>query len=110
VAPAPGGSPALAPFQSGATTVWRLCSTEPLSWRVWDGDYALFDPATGQTHLLDVLAAETLKALSAPSSPQELVDRLSRAMDIAANRDLVELVDSLIVRFEAMGLIEPSAP
>jgi PqqD family protein of HPr-rel-A system len=91
--------------------VWRIAAETPLSWRAWDGDYVVFDPATGQTHLLDVLAAETLKALAqAPATRDELIERLAASADLPKDGSLAELVRSLIARFDALGLIEPLAP
>ena len=40
---------------------WRV--VEGLRWRCWDGDFVVFNPLSGYTHLLDVVTGQILTLL-----------------------------------------------
>jgi PqqD family protein of HPr-rel-A system len=67
----------------------------------------IFDEGSGDTHLLDPLAAEFLKVLE--ESPEEvpgLARRLGARLDLASDADLTGRVRELVERFVAVGLVE----
>ncbi len=89
-------------------TIWRAASRAPLSWRQWGDEAVVFHPDSGDTHLLDALAAEILRRLeSAPASRAALLEHLSRRPRPPVANDLEEAVTSVLQVFEEVGLIEP---
>ena len=61
-------SPRLHPTSSEAS--WQLAEGCRLHWKAWDDEFVIFDEGSGDTHLLDPLAAEFLKVLE--ESPGEV--------------------------------------
>jgi PqqD family protein of HPr-rel-A system len=68
----------------------------------------VFHPDSGDTHLLDPVAAATLRLLEAgPTSATTLVERLSRDARIPLPDDLPDAVTQILQVFDEVGLIEP---
>jgi PqqD family protein of HPr-rel-A system len=88
--------------------LWRVASRAPLRWRGFDSEWVVFHPDSGDTHLLDPLAAATLRVLeAAPSSAALLVERLPRVADLPVPDDLAGTVAEILRVFDEVGLIEP---
>ncbi len=88
--------------------VWRVASRTPLRWRGWDGEWVVYHPDSGDTHLLDPLAAEALRSLEAsPAGAAALVERLAGGTDATAAEELPAAVERLLRAFDEVGLIEP---
>ena len=71
----------------------------------------IFDEGSGDTHLLDPLAAEVLKVLEeSPGEVSGLARRIVARLDLAPDPDLTERVLELVERFVALGLAEAARP
>ena len=80
-----------------------------LAWREWDGEFLVYNAASGQTHHLNLLAGETLRSLEAePGSVSEVVCRLANQFEIAEDSPPLQMIDSLIRQLDELGLIAPS--
>ena len=80
----------------------------PLLWREWGAESVVFNPDSGDTHLLDPLAAEALRRLeSAPANVSVLIEHLTRVSNSSAASDLPETVEQMRRAFDDVGLIEP---
>jgi PqqD family protein of HPr-rel-A system len=80
-----------------------------LAWREWDGEFLVYNAASGQTHHLNLLAGEVLRSLeAAPGSVGEVVCRLANLFEIAEDSPPLQMIDSLIRQFDELGLIAPS--
>jgi PqqD family protein of HPr-rel-A system len=91
-------------------SLWRRTPGGALSWRRWGDEAVVYDPNTGDTHLLDALAAEILGRLEAGATgADELAVALARDLDLAHRADITESVTQAFDRFAALGLIEPAA-
>ncbi len=76
-------------------------------WRRWDGNAAVFDDATGDTHVLDALAGEVLSRVKAsPVTTAELSGRLAADLDLPADEIFLSTVRQALERFVALGLVE----
>ena len=101
--------PSASPDSSKAN--WRLAEGCRLHWKVWDDEFVIFDEGSGDTHLLDPLAAEVLKVLEeSPGEVSGLARRIVARLDLAPDSDLTERVRELVERFVALGLVEPARP
>ena len=87
---------------------WRVSSRAPLKWREWDGEWVVFHPDSGDTHLLDPFAARVLKRLEdAPATADMLVQRLAESPAAAPANELPRMVEQLLRVLDDAGLIEP---
>lgn len=85
---------------------WRL--TDPsLVWRCWDGQTLVFHPASGDTHLVEPLAAAVLQSLQEAPRDAEDLFRLAAAQAACDPRAAAEPCAALLVELEALGLVEP---
>jgi PqqD family protein of HPr-rel-A system len=87
--------------------IWRI--TEGLKWRSWDSDYVVFNPLSGHTHFLDIVAGQILTLLMAGSCTASAV-RLSvaRFLEVPDDHKLAATVDDILRRLEDAGLVERS--
>lgn len=99
--------PALALDISG-NTVWKVSGAGKLHWRCWDGDYVVFNPLSGDTHLLDIVAGGVLmNILAGPSTTDALTRKAAAFLEVDSGEDLSSYVKDIIVRLDGLGLIEP---
>lgn len=78
--------------------LWRLAAGQALAHRGWDGEYALYNDLSGDTHLLDEAAVRVLLALQqAPAAESAL----ARAAGIDA-----DTLSALLADLEALALAE----
>ncbi len=90
---------------------WQLAEGCRLHWKAWDQEFVVFDEGSGDTHLLDPLAAEVLKALEeSPGEVPGLARRVVARLDLARDTDLHERVRELVERFVVAGLVERARP
>ncbi len=84
-----------------ADTRWRLVADVEFLSREWDGEFVLYHPGSGDTHLLDGVAAHIFRALLQYSaSPLEL----SAAYSGQASPD--EL-NHILGRLQRLDIVEP---
>jgi PqqD family protein of HPr-rel-A system len=71
----------------------------------------IFDEGSGDTHLLDPLAAELLKVFQdSPGEVPALARRFAARLDLELDADLTGRVRELVNRFVAVGLVEAARP
>ncbi|MFQ5466610.1 MAG: HPr-rel-A system PqqD family peptide chaperone [Kiloniellaceae bacterium] len=88
-----------------------MSSDQDLSWRQWDGDYVVFNPASGDTHVLDIATGEVLMRLAAgPASIEEIAECLAAFLQVDKDSDLAEAARDMVQKLDELGLIEPAPP
>jgi len=88
-------------------TPWRAITGFDLHWRCWDNECVVFHSGTGDTHLLNYLAAEALQALQEnPHTLMELTVRAARVSGVASNEELSQSMAELLNNMYRLGLIE----
>ena len=86
---------------------WRAPSGSLLRWRSWDDEFIVYDSGSGQTHLLDPIAAETLKILEGVSaSAHELFQLVAESLQIKPNGELTSYLEKLLPKLERLRLVE----
>ena len=89
------------------TPRWRAPSGSLLRWRSWEHEFIVYDSGSGQTHLLDPIAAETLRILERVSaSPHELFQLLAESLQIKPDGELSSYLEKLLPKLERLGLVE----
>jgi len=85
----------------------RAKASTPLVWRRWDDENIVYHPASGQTHLLDLVSGEGLACLQGSFLDFEtLCQRLAQRLDIENDAELRRYLEMLLSRFEELGLVE----
>lgn len=85
---------------------YRLAGTAPLHWRRWADEYLLYDPDSGDTHLLDETAWNVLAALERqPADLDTLASDVARALGLGLTRQVLEQVATLVRELESSGLL-----
>jgi len=96
----------MSPIQ--ATTAWRVPADGMLPLRDWDGDYVVYNPLTGSTHVLDIVTGEVLKAIMvAPATSLELCRHVAAFLEVPNDVRTAENVDAVLAALDELGLIEP---
>ena len=87
---------------------WRLISSDPLVWKSWDDDeHVVYHPGTGDTHILNDVAAELLFSLDEVSlSCEELAVRCADAFGITSDEAFQRQIQTTLDQFDDLGLIE----
>lgn len=83
---------------------WRVVPGVSLAWHDWPPHRVVYDSGSGNTHLLEVAAAEVLSAIATqPRTIAELLDILGADPSDSAAR---AWLTSLLNRFVALSLID----
>ena len=86
----------------------KLRAQNGLIWRRWGDEYVVYNPLSGDSHLLDFVSAQGLLHLAEHEiSAEELVGELSSALGIDADDDLVRYVGRITTEFAELGLTRP---
>lgn len=87
-------------------TIWHAPLADRLVVEPLDSLTALFDRASGQTHLLAAPSPEILAALNgASAAAPKLVERLAAQFDLSAEGDALAVVIARLDELAALGLV-----
>lgn len=90
---------------------WQVCGPAGLAWVDWGGEIAVYHRGSGDTHLLDPLAAELLRALEQqPRTDADLVSLLSELVSPEADSPPEEAVETILGELRRLNIIEPIEP
>jgi PqqD family protein of HPr-rel-A system len=91
-----------------AETAWRLTVEGGLPLRYWDGNYVVYNPLTGNTHVLDIVTGEVLETIMAGRATSgELCRHVARFLDVPNDGQTAENVREILLALDVIGLIEP---
>ena len=83
----------------------KLHAQDGLIWRRWDDEYVVYNPASGESHLLDFVSAQGLMQLEKHvASTEQLVNDLSLALEIPADEELSRYVQQMVTELSELGL------
>lgn len=86
---------------------WRVPHPDDLLWEAWETDYSLFNPSSGETHLLNELPAEALRRLAdAPKDEASLAEEMAQACEIENTASWKRKIGAMLSQLETLGLIE----
>lgn len=90
------------------STRWSVDGNCDLRWRTWGDECIVYHCQSGDTHLLNTIAAEALKLLQqSPASADELTKLVASSLDLEANKALLQHMEKLLATFDELGLIGP---
>ena len=90
-----------------ASQRWRTAGPNPLRFRCWDGDYVVFSPLSGRTHLLEIVTGRILERIASeePSS-ESLPSEIASFLEVENDDRVLETVNEILAQLEGAGLIE----
>jgi PqqD family protein of HPr-rel-A system len=90
---------------------WGIDERFPILWHHWGDSYAVYHTGSGQTHILDDLAAQLLKLLvSEPANLAELASRFAEAVSLEADDELYLYMENALQEFERLELVAQDKP
>ena len=88
---------------------WKTLGRGELELRYWDGDYVVYNPLTGSTHVLDIVTGEVLKAIGAGRGRvSELCRCVADFLEVPNDAGLAGNVRGILAQLDELGLIEPA--
>jgi len=86
---------------------WQIISGFELRWLNWDDEFVVYHTGSGDTHLLNSMAAIILEQMASSSlSLQELSDYFIHSLGINPDNDFEKNLKQLVTELERSGLIE----
>lgn len=77
--------------------------------RCWAGDYVVYNPLSGNTHLFDIVTGEVLTRLMTTRVPgSELCRHVAEFLEVPNDSDVAEHVRKILTALDRFGLIEPA--
>ena len=81
-----------------------------LIWREWDDEHVIYHRASGETHLLNAVAAATLRALERSAlTLDELCERIAAEFHADTPEAYRASLASLLTYFDDLGLIRTAS-
>lgn len=72
----------------------------------WEEDHVIYDQLSGDTHFVEGVSGELIRALSEHSmSRMELLNKLNEWFEDATEREMETYLDDFIARFQKLGLL-----
>ena len=91
--------------------LWKVGGNRQLLWRSWDNESVVFDPLSGDTHVLNQIASQALKILEVDAvDAAKLSHRIADQLNLQDDEALLRHMERLLIKFEDLGLIEPQSP
>lgn len=88
---------------------WRAIPREELSWRDLDDELVLRNARTGNTHLLEPLGADVLRALMQSDEPLTAAELAIRLRDEESDDDQWQTsIETALSEFQRLGLAQPT--
>lgn len=92
-------------FRFHTLAIMKFQAQDGLLWRQWDDEYVVYNPASGDSHLLDWVSAQGLMQLEKRvASMEDLVRDLGHVLDIPADESLSRYVRQMVTELSELGL------
>ncbi len=86
---------------------WYSPSLGSLLWETWEDEHFIFNPHSGETHVLNALAGAILRALAErPLRVSDLAERFGERLAQGSAAEKAQLVAALLGQLDQLGLIE----
>ncbi len=86
---------------------WHSEHFSRFHWRSWEGEYFLFNPLTAQTHILNALGWEILRACADRPVDSDAIGRqLGALLGDAGDAVATEVVEEHLQQLAQLGLVE----
>lgn len=97
-------------MEDGFDQSWRSANAMPVPTRYWEGDCVVYNTLSGDTHILDIVAGEILRAvMEKPVQGRELVRHIAAFLEVPDDDTTLANVSQILHRLDELGLIEPGS-
>jgi PqqD family protein of HPr-rel-A system len=89
--------------------MWMVPKDWRLEWRQWGGLHVVYNPASGDTHLLNAFSARVLRSLETKASTLEELEALVSDLRHRPSADPPSSdIQALVSELDELGLIAPA--
>jgi len=86
---------------------WQVAAENELLFRSWDDEFVVYNGATGDTHLLGLIAAQViLKLQQTPADAVNLAEWVAPLQQIEPDDEFVLFIEQILTDFDSLGIIE----
>lgn len=86
---------------------WQVATENELLCRSWDDEFVVYNGATGDTHLLGLVAAQVmLKLQQTPADAVSLAEWIALMQQIEPDDEFVFFIEKILTDFDNLGIIE----
>ena len=90
---------------------WCGAGDVPPTIRDWGDDCAVFNPLSGDTHVLDLVAGEVLNEIIAGCTEEtEIRAHVAKFLDVPNDERVAGNVGAILAHLDELGLIAPADP
>ena len=98
----------LSSIQPEIDSTWRPTVQAPFPFRCWDGDYVVYNPLSGNTHVLDIVTGQVLTTImTTRACGTELCRSVAAFLEVPNDAAVAEHVARILGALDRLGLIEP---
>jgi PqqD family protein of HPr-rel-A system len=92
----------------GTEQRWRFAADTELVWRSWgDDEHIVYYADSGDTHQLNAVAAEVIRALQQqPATAEQLAAHIASTFQIPSNEELTFHIGEILANLAGKGLVE----
>jgi len=88
---------------------WQVAAGNELLSRSWEDEFVVYNGATGDTHLLGLVAAQVmLKLQQMPADAVNLAEWVAPLLQIEPDDEFVLFIERILTDFDKLGIIEHS--
>lgn len=88
---------------------WQVAAENELLFHSWGDEFVVYNGATGDTHLLGLVAAQVmLKLQQSPADALSLAEWVAPLQQIEPDDEFVLFVEQILTDFDGLGMIEPT--
>lgn len=86
---------------------WQVAGGKEFLLRSWDDEFVVYNGATGDTHLLGLVAAQVmLKLQQTPMDAARLAEWVAPLLQTEPDDELVFVIEQILTDFDSLGIIE----
>jgi len=86
---------------------WQVTAENELLFRSWGDEFVVYNGATGDTHLLGLVAAQVmLKLQQTPTDAVSLAEWVAPLLQTEPDDELVFVIEQILTDFDSLGIIE----
>ena len=87
--------------------MWQVAKNASLHIHSWDDEFVVYNSASGNTHLLGMLAAQSVIQLqNEPANGSDLLDKISQLLQIQPDDELKDMIEKTLIDLSCLGIIE----
>ncbi len=92
----------------GTEQKWRFAAHKDLVWRSWgDDEHIVYHADSGDTHQLNAIAAEVIRALQQqPATTEQLAAHIASTFQLPSDEELAFQIDEILANLAGKGLVE----